>query len=881
VMKGVLRGLTACALASLVARVSAETLSDEYNLDIAPLPLSAALKEFSRQTGLQVGYLPRGAAADSAAAPEASAPRDDFRMLRSDVDAATQSAAPPVRGQFTAEAALLHLLNGTELTYEFVNERTVAIVGRSAEHSPNGARAGEVGPAAAARAKGAERVGIGAAREPRSQPAIRAAAPDGDGKRVRRALEEVVVTARKHDERSFDIPISVTTLPADRLAKGGAARFVDLADKVPGLTFQTSGPGLTQIALRGVTIGADAGATVGIQVDDVPYGSSASFVRSGQLALDAGLFDVDRIEVLRGPQSTLYGTGAMAGLIKWVTKQPDTSRLGGELRAGYSHTQEGSAGYNVAGVVNVPFENETAAVRASGFYTRDGGYIDNVALDRKDVNSSDIYGGRLDLLLTPTDAWGIRLSGLVQDIARDGFPLADYHATGAPVDGSLMQRRSFAETFEQRFGLVSATVSYDLAALSLRSISSYQTLRTASLGDNTGSFLALARTFNPAVAATALADYAATEKLTQEVRLAVAGPRTFEWQLGGFYTHESSSFRQQLELRDSAGRPLPEDVFAFSAPTHYEESAAFGDLTWHLTDRFDMTGGLRYTRARSSYVQTGGGALGLSAPGTRAVDDAVTYLANAHYHFSDQATGYLRYATGYRPGGPNFMIPGLAPEESTFEPDRLKSYEAGLKADLFDARLQIDVAAYYIRWSNIIVTLAREGFAAKANVPGGARIRGAELSVVARPASALILTGAFACQHAALAEADPILHGAEGERLPNVPNFTATLGVSYELPMADLRPTIGAAVSYMGERTAAYNDSPPSDPQYHLPAYTAFDLSAGFTLGAAHAQLYVRNLFDERRQVLPWLPGASAFSGQVPISILPPRTVGVTVSTEF
>jgi iron complex outermembrane recepter protein len=880
-MKGVLRGLTACALASLVARVPAETLSDEYNLDIAPLPLSAALKEFSRQTGLQVGYLPRGAAADSPAAPEASAPRDDFRRLGPDPDAATQRGAPPVRGQFTAEAALLHLLNGTELTYEFVNARTVAIVSRSTERSLDGARAGEVLSAAVAQMNEAERVGIGAARESRSQPAARASELGGDGKRMRRALEEVVVTARKHDERGFDIPISVTTLPAERLTKGGAARFVDLAGKVPGLTFQTSGPGLTQISLRGVTIGADPSATVGIQVDDVPYGLSASFARSGQLALDAGLFDVDRIEVLRGPQSTLYGTGAMAGLIKWVTKQPDISRPGGELQAGYSHTQEGSIGYNVAGVVNVPFSSNTAAVRASGFYTRDGGYIDNVALDEKDVNSSDIYGGRLDLLLAPADAWGIRLSGVVQNIARDGLPLADYHSTGVPVDGSLMQRRSFAETFDQRFGLVSATVSYDLGALSLRSISSYQSLRTDSLGENTASFLAPARALNPAVAATALADHAATEKATQEVRLAVAGPWTFEWQLGGFYTHEKSSFMQQLVLRDAAGRALPEEVFTFSAPTRYEESAAFGDLTWHLTDRFDVTGGLRYTRARSRYAQTGGGALGLSAPDTRAADDAVTYLANAHYHLSDQATGYLRYATGYRPGGPNFMIPGLTPEEATFEPDRLKSYEAGLKADVLDARLQIDVAAYYIRWSNIIVTLAREGFAAKANAPGGARIRGAELSFVARPASALTLTGAFACQHAVLAEAEPVLHGAAGERLPNVPDFTAALGVSYELPLGNLRPTIGAAMSYTGERTAAYDDSPASDPQYHLPAYTAFDLSAGFMLGVARTQLYVRNLFDERRQVLPWSAGARAFSGQAPTSILPPRTVGVTVSTEF
>lgn len=412
-------------------------------------------------------------------------------------------------------------------------------------------------------------------------------------------------------------------------------------------------------------------------------------------------------------------------------------------------------------------------------------------------------------------------------------------------------------------------------------ISSYQTTRTDYLNDNTRNFLATARLVNPAIVATAATDRTATDKFAQEVRFASQVARVFEWQIGGYYTREASEFEQNLILRDSAGQPAPNNVFTFSTPTRYEEYAAFGDLTWHPTERFDMTGGLRYARNRDRFEQIGTGAFGLSAPLTRASDDVFTYLANARYHFNDGATGYLRYATGYRPGGPNLAIPGLAPEEATFEADRLKSYELGFKVDAAGGRFGADIAAYYIDWDNIIVTVTRSGFGARANAPGGASVRGAELTLTARPTSAFTVTGALAYQDAELSEADPTLRGAKGERLPNVPDFTAALSSDYSLSAGSLEPTVGATLRYIGDRTAAYDNSPASRPQYRLPEYTTVDVRAGLTLGPVNAQLYVRNIFDERGQVVPRLLGQSALNAPVPISILQPRTLGVTLSTKF
>jgi iron complex outermembrane recepter protein len=371
-----------------------------------------------------------------------------------------------------------------------------------------------------------------------------------------------------------------------------------------------------------------------------------------------------------------------------------------------------------------------------------------------------------------------------------------------------------------------------------------------------------------------------TKKFTQEVRLASSGTKPLEWLLGGFYTHEISQNMQAFALRDLAGQPAPNILYTFSSPSFYEEYAGFGDLTYHLTSRFDVSGGVRYAHNRQSFTQFGSGLLIGSAPTRRSTEHVFTYLANARYHFSDHATGYLRFATGYRPGGPNFVAndptTGLPVAPPTFEADRLKSYEAGVKAETADRAFGFDLAGYYIDWSNIQINAVRGGFGVIANAPGGATVRGAELSLTGHPTRALIVTGAFAYQDAHLSEADPDLGGAKGERLPNVPRFTAALNTDYDLPGGSLRPTVGASLRYVSDRMAGFDHSA-SVAQYRLPAYVAVDLRTGISLGPVSTlQLYLHNLFDARGQL-------AAFNNTGPgrVSILQPRTVGLTAATHF
>jgi iron complex outermembrane recepter protein len=814
----------AAAAAIAVASTAWAQSKLAVEVDIPAQSLETSLRQFADAQKLQVVY------------------------VRSDL---AGKQAPAVKGRLTVQEVIDRLLEGTQLVASFNGSDTVVI---KPVAEPARGRSSATAPGAVALSS-----------EARTDRDIHKA-------------ESITVTAQKRTELLIDVPQSVTVLSADDLAKLGATQFRDFANTVPGLTFMTDGAGRTQISLRGVTAGLDVGPTVGIYVDEVPYGSSTNFAGGSRTTLDVGLFDLDRIEVLRGPQGTLYGASTMGGLIKYVTRLPDATRFNGDALVGISSTEQGGLSYNVAGVVNAPIVTNTVALRASGFYSRDGGYIDNVALGQKDANRSNIHGGRLDLLFTPTNALSIRTTAFLQNISSDGEGTADYAFTGAPVEGSLEQRRLVAEPYDQRFRLVSGSIIYDLDWASLTSISSYQTMRATQAVDFSRLYLSFCGFIGRTCSAVGASSLVSTDRFVQEVRLASEGTKALEWVIGAFYTRESSDGQAQFILRDPSGQPVPNDLLTSSTPSVYKEYAAFGDLTWHLTNKFDVTGGVRYAENRQTFEQIGSGLFGSSRPISNSTEGVSTYLANARYRFSDHAIGYLRYATGYKPGGPNYLVndptTGLPLGPQTFEADRLKNYEAGFKAESTDRRFAIDVAGYYIDWSNIQIRIASGAFAGIGNAPGGARIQGGELALTAHPTPGFKITAALAYQDAKLLKAEPALGASEGERLPNVPRFTAVLNADYELPAGSLRPTIGATLRYADDRMASFNNS--AFQQYHLPDYSTIDLRAGVLLGSIYLQFYVRNVTDERGQL-------SAFNtrGVAVPSILQPRTFGVTASTKF
>ena len=711
-----------------------------------------------------------------------------------------------------------------------------------------------------------------------ASPVFAQNAPSPDGVAQ---LGDVIVTAQKREERASETPLSLSVLTGEALQATGASQLADFAATVPSLSFTSNGVGQGQVNLRGVTTGLNVGSTVGIYVDEVPYGSSTSFAGAAQLALDVGLFDLDRVEVLRGPQGTLYGASTMGGLLKYVTEAPDPTRFSGGVRAGVATTAHGGVGYDLAGAVNAPFADDTAAVRLNGFYAKDGGFVDNRLAGADDVNQSEVYGGRADVLFNPTDALSIRLTGFAQEIERDGSGSVDFSgATGVPINGEYDQRR-FDEPFAQSFRLASAVVDYDFGPVQLTSITSYQTSDVDYVTDVSPLYVPLLGGFGLSLGSTLLVKEVDTDKFTQEARLA-GSVGAFDWIVGGFYTREESFQLQTLPATAPTGAPFPLNLLAAELPSLYEETAGFGTLTWHATDRLDLSGGLRFATNEQTYEQNASGLLGGPAPKRGSDENVTTYLANARYRLTDHSIGYLRYATGYRPGGPNMVlndpVTGTPLAPPTFNSDSLDSYEAGYKASTADGRFSIDAGVYYIDWQDLQIVALRNGVGVVANASSAA-IKGAELTVTARPTPALSLVAALSLLDAQLDADSPDLGGLKGDSLPDSPDVTLAVSADYAFALGGFDADLGATVRYVDDRVSSF-DMSGGTPQHALPDYTTVDLRAGIDFVGVRAQLYVRNLFDEFGE-LSAFTSFSVAGGPIQITPLRPRTVGLTLTKRF
>ncbi len=680
-------------------------------------------------------------------------------------------------------------------------------------------------------------------------------------------LEEIIVTATRREERLINVPQSVTALTGSDLQKLGATQFRDFAGTVPGLVFQTAGAGNTQISMRGVTAGVDVSSTVGIYVDEVPYGSSTTFARSGRYTPDGNINDIARIEVLRGPQGTLYGASSMGGVLKYVSKLPDATDFSGDVNAGISTTRHGGTNYNGAGALNIPLAQDKVALRVGGFHTHDAGFIDNPVLGREQVNRANISGGRADLLFTPGDALSIRIAGEFQNINRRGTGEADYQFgfSDAPtIRGDLTQDRILDEPFRSRFRVISGTVNYDFGGAELTSVTSYQETRVSQSFDYSKTGL-----FGPGE--TRLTDEPETNKFAQELRVFTTFGTLVDMTAGVFYTSEESGRDSEVIFRDPGSGAIIPDLFVLSTPSEYDEYAGFGNVTLNLTEAFDVTGGLRVARNEQSYSQTGRGFAG-TRPTTTSSETVTTYLANARYRFSSTAAAYARFATGYRPGGPNFVSP-VVNTPPIFGADRLKSYELGFKAQTDDRVFGVDAAVYRIDWKDIQTFDLNSPFGGYVNGPQ-ATIDGGEIALTARPTADLTLSGSLAVQDARLSEDDANFGASKGDALPNVPRYTVSLIGDYAFDLGKIRPSVGATFRYVSDRVASFSNVPS---QRELPDYTQVDLRAGATLGTVDVQLFVRNLFDTRGQLSSVSP-----DGLPPrVAITQPRTIGINSSFRF
>lgn len=726
-------------------------------------------------------------------------------------------------------------------------------------------------------------------------------------------IEEIVVTAQKRSQLLLEVPQSVTVVASETLERQHADNFEDYLALIPGLSLESSTPGVSRITLRGINTGGVA-STVGVYVDEVPFGSSSGLANGAILAGDFDTFDVARLEVLRGPQGTLYGASSLGGVMKFVTNPPSTAGFEARGQAGFESVKDGDVGYSATGLVNVPL-TDRLAVRASGFYRFDDGFIDSIGnnpipslLDPnvtivdgtrvgENINELDTFGGRVSGLFESGDRLSVRVTALMQNIesaASDYFE-AD-PATLEPLYGDLVLSQYHPEFTEIEYRILSATVDYDLGFASLLSSTSYGTFEQDFQVDLAfGLAPVVTFLYGDAVArplSAILDQTTGTDKFTQEFRLTSPESETLEWLVGAFYTREKSAIDPQDLFAVEAGTEtiaegIPQVLEVFLHST-YEEYAAFANATWHLTPRFDLTFGGRASRNDQVATQLiddsalGGGRTAFED--ARSSEDVFTYSVAPRFEVSDDTAVYARVATGYRPGGPN-VLPSLAPPgtPTTYDSDRLTSYELGLKADWLDRVLSLDLAAYYLDWEDIQLFAVINDTGVNAN--GGTAVsKGVEFTVAMRPTENLAILFNGAWTDAYLTEdTDPIVGGLDGDPLPFVPEWSLSLGADYEWTvMGDAMAYVGGDVNYVGERTADFGVRTAAGSIREVPTYETVDLRAGLDFGRWSVEAYGQNVADERgvTSIFGFAPGVFP-NNAAGVAIIRPRTVGLTVGVEF
>jgi iron complex outermembrane recepter protein len=488
------------------------------------------------------------------------------------------------------------------------------------------------------------------------------------------------------------------------------------------------------------------------------------------------------------------------------------------------------------------------------------------------VNKGVQEGGRLAVLWAPTKDLTVKLSALEQTLNYDGVASVTVALPSLSTDLGLANTSILPAPYHQRLGVYNGDIEWKIDDLTVTSSTSYSQTRTTS-----GNGLLLA----PGLLAD-ISNHNSLNKTSQELRLTSPTGGRLEWMVGGFYTDEVYRFEQSAGALTPAGQPIAalNPLLDATQPSTYREFAVFGNATYHLNDQLDLTGGLRWSQDRQRFSQDNSGYLfnpavptAVTTISTTATESVVNYMATARYHFTPDDMVYARVASGYRPGGPNVAFPGVA---ATFNSDSLTNYEVGLKSELLEHRVLLDLAVFYIDWRNIQVS-----FQTPTDVPylvnaGSAVSKGVEFSGVVKPAQGLSLAANFAYTDASLSDTIAGLGAHAGDRVPYVARWSGSLLVSYEVPLTSKYK----ALFNLGDRLTAarYTLFPSSPSAIRLPGYGALDASAGVTDGRWTMRLYAKNLNDARGFQTDLGP---ASAGQENLSIIQPRTVGLSLEAAF
>jgi len=740
-------------------------------------------------------------------------------------------------------------------------------------------------------------------------------------------LDEIVVTAEKRASTVQETPISMTAVSGDQLQAQGVGDVRGVIAEVPGISMRYAGPGQTELEMRGLASSGGASPTVGFYLDETPLTSSANS-QNGKVVIDPSLFDLNRVEILRGPQGTLYGSGSMGGTVKLVTNAPRTEQMEGNFDATVSDTQHGGANPSVNAMLNLPLSDKTLALRlvatekwTSGWVDRDVvpnfptpvnpcGTWGSVGCQRgnvlaspvsqviKGVNWENLIGGRASLLFKPSDNLSVNAMVMTQSIRMGGY--GDYdQSTGTGYEAHY-QPFNLQEPFADSINIGSLTVDYNLGFADLTSATAYWKRTVKQTMDNAEALESFFANFYgaPQFSPVTYTEEDDSRQLSQELRLTSSGDGPFKWVGGVFFskfesiydvTNELPAFAY-LSMGGAAANPAGVIYDAYN-PFHVTQYALFSEGNYEFAPGWKLTAGIRFYHFKThvNEWQNGiGSASGNTTPTIATYDTAASGVnpkLDLSYTPTRDLTVYAAASRGFRPGGVNLPIPtniGCNITTETYSPDSVWSYEVGEKAKLLDHRLSINADVFYITWSDVQQQINQGcGYPLTTNA-GKARSYGTEIEVNARVSNSLTLalsgtyTNAELQQvNSALQIADPVL--TPGSRLLDIPKFTQSASITYVTPLTgEFDFTARLANSLVGPvRDISYT-------YIDLPSHDIWNARIGAVGSKWAGYFFVDNIANTKAAMGT---NTTAFSWLVPslvrVATNQPRTIGVNLNYRF
>jgi iron complex outermembrane recepter protein len=709
------------------------------------------------------------------------------------------------------------------------------------------------------------------------------------------ALEEIVVTATKRESTVHDTAVSITAITGQDIAERGVTDLDTLAQSIPGMAQKSSGPGQTEFEMRGLAAVGGNSPVVGFYLDDVPLTASAGAF-NGRVVIDPNLYDLNRVEVLRGPQGTLYGSSSMGGTIKVITNAPDPSGFDASTQGTFSGTDGGGANYAENGMVNLPV-GDTAAVRLVASQSHTSGWIDRIVIADgqfpletnnlttrgnvlgapvskiyPDVNDEDLTGARASLLWRPIDRLDVNGTYLYQKITQGGLNQIDTD----PGTDAHYQPFDSGEGISDKIGLGSVSLKYRADGFDVISTTA-RWKRQETLVEDGNEELQWALSTPTAI----LPYYVSqggfgplnpdvetdeSDQTSEELRISSNGDSPFKWLGGYFYSDFHSGTDLNIGWPGALAAFGTTNAFQQQQPITILQNAVFGEVSYNITSQLKATAGIRRFSFVSDLNNFESGAI--SATGSDVVeatrssekDQGVDPKYDLSYTVNEQLLLYATAAKGFRPGGGNQVVPtsglvncepalqqvynttSFVPSPLTFKPDHLWSYEVGQKFESSDRRISINAAEYFEHWSAVQQSVPVScGFIFTANA-GDAHIYGTELEINAALAPGLVLSLAGGYTHGRfVAGGFGGLTILTGDQLQNIPEVTTSQSLTYRRPLTD-NLTLLARVdnNYVGSRIdVSYGVN-------QLPSYDIANGRVGIEIGHLVTSLFVNNLTNKR-----------------------------------